>query len=220
MAEKYGTIPQKWTKEWWAYFWEYYKWHTLMTLFVVVCVAVTVIQCATREKYDITITYAGHKIYSDEEINRAVEGLSQYVDDIDGDGRQSIFFQQMNFMDEMGSEEYDYASQSKLDMEFYNDCSFLFLYDGTETETMLERDTVSEIYMPVSDWAETMPEEDLLYSKDGVAYAVRLDSSAFLEENNIYNEDLYILIRINYAEDEKNILAEESSIRIANALIK
>lgn len=220
MAEKYGTVPPKWTKEWWEYFWDYYKWHTIITAFVIVCVAVTIVQCATREKYDITMTYAGHKIYTEEEIDRAAKGLAQYVDDVDGNGEQSIFFQQLNFMDEMGSEEYDYASQSKLDMEFYNECSFLFLYDSTETETMLNRDTASEVYIPVSEWADTMPDESLLYSKDGVPYAVKLDNSAFLEENNIYHEDLYVIIRRNYSEDEKNILANESSVRIANVLIK
>ncbi|MCI5605412.1 MAG: hypothetical protein MR413_07175 [Clostridia bacterium] len=220
MAEKYGEVPQKWTKEWWGYFWDYYKLHTIITLFVIICVAITVTQCVTREKYDITMTYAGHKIYTDDEISRAAVGLSQYIDDVDGNGEKSIFFQQLNFVDQMGSEEYDYASQTKLDLEFHNECSFLFLYDASQTELMINRDSASELYVPVSEWADTMPEQGMLYSKDGVAYAVKLDNSAFLEENSIYNDDLYVLIRRNYADDEKNALASESSIRIANVLIQ
>jgi hypothetical protein len=220
MAEKYGTVPPKWTKEWWEYFWYYYKWHTIITIAVILCIAFTIGQCATRPKYDITMTYAGHKIYSDEEIERASAGLAQYVDDVDGNGEQSVFFQQLNFTDEMGGEEYDYASQTKLDIEFQNDCSFLFLYDSAEMESMIERSSTSDLYVPVSEWADTMPDESMLYYKDGVPYAVKLDNSAFLQENDIYSEDLYILVRRNYAKDEANILANESSVRIANALIK
>lgn len=220
MAEKYGTIPPKWTKEWWEYFWYYYKWHTIITAFAVLFVAVTVVQCATKPQYDITMTYAGHKLYSDGEMSRMAEGLEQYIDDIDGDGKQSIFFQQLNFMDEPGSEEYDYASQSKLDIEFGNKRSFIFFYDKSELELMLERESALELYVPVSEWAEEMPDESLIYSKDGVAYAVSLENSVFLNENEIYCEDLYIMLRQNYYDDEENALAEENSARIANVLIK
>ena len=34
MAEKYGTVPKKFTSAWWEYFWDYYKWHTIATVFV------------------------------------------------------------------------------------------------------------------------------------------------------------------------------------------
>lgn len=220
MAEKYGTVPPKWTKEWWEYFWDYYKWHTIITIGIVICIAVTVVQCATKEKYDLTVTYAGHMIYSEEEVSRLTDVISPLIDDIDGNGEKSVFFQQLNFMNSSGSEEYDYASQSKLDMEFHNECSFLFLYDSSELENMVNRDSVSELYLPVSEWAEEMPEESLIYSKDGIPYAVRLAESAFFADNNIYSDDLYIIVRRNYRDDEKNNLAHRSSVRIANTLIK
>lgn len=212
MAEKYGTVPDKWTKEWWDYFWYYYKWRVILIAFAVLCVVFTVAQCAMREKYDLTVTYAGHMMYSEEEINRLTAGISEYIDDVDGNGEKSVFFQQLNFMDTMGSEEYDYASQSKLDMEFHNEQSFLFLYDGKELENMLGRDYAEELYVPVSEWAQG--------SADGLEYAVSLKDSAFLAENNIYSDDLYLVVRRNYKDDKKNVLAWESSVRIANNLIK
>lgn len=220
MAEKYGTVPPKWTKEWWSYFWYYYKWYVIITAFVVLSVLFTAVQCATREKYDLTVTYAGHKIYTEDELNRFVGGVNEYIDDVDGNGEKSVFFQQLNFMDKSGSEEYDYASQTKLDLEFHNDCSFLFLYDLKELETMAGRDSASELYVPVSEWAEEMPEESLVYTKDGLPYAVNLKDSGFLAENSIYRDDLYVIVRRNYKDDEKNISAWENSVKIANNLIK
>lgn len=220
MAEKYGTVPDKWTKEWWDYFWYYYKWRVLFIAFAVLCVVFTAAQCAMREKYDLTVTYAGHMMYSEEEINRLTAGISEYIDDVDGNGEKSVFFQQLNFMDTKGSEEYDYASQSKLDLEFTNEQSFLFLYDAKELENMLGRDYADETYIPVSEWAQGAVDDSLIYSKEGAAYAVNLKNSAFFAENNIYSEDLYLVVRRNYKDDEKNVLAWESSVRIANNLIK
>lgn len=220
MAEKYGTVPPKWTKAWWGYFWDYYKWHTIITISAVICVAVTVVQCATKEKYDLTITNASHIIYSEEELARMEEVYSSLIDDVDGNDKKSVFVQQLNFMGTPGSEEYDYASQTKLDLEMTNERSFIFIFDGSELENTLGRGYASELYLPVSEWAEEMPSEDKLVLKDGTAYAIKLDDSVFMEENGLYHNDMYVVLRKNYKNDDKNNLAHESSVRIANTLIK
>ena len=44
MAEKYGTIPKRFTPEWWEYFWMYYKVHTIAITLVILAVAITVYQ--------------------------------------------------------------------------------------------------------------------------------------------------------------------------------
>ncbi len=220
MAEKYGTVPPRWTKEWWGYFWDYYKLHTILIAAAVLFTAYTVGQCAMKEKYDLTITNTGHIIYSEDQLESMEAAFSSLADDVDGNGEKSVFVNQINFMNNPGSEEYDYASQMKLDAEFSNKCSFLFIFDGSELNNALNRQGISELYVPVSDWAEDMPSEDMLVSKDGAAYAVKLDNSAFMTENNIYCTDMYIVVRRNYRNDEKNNLAYDSSVRIANTLIK
>ena len=48
MAEKYGEVPPKFTKKWWEYFWDYYKWHVIITVVAVLIASVTIVQCATR----------------------------------------------------------------------------------------------------------------------------------------------------------------------------
>lgn len=220
MAEKYGTVPPKWTKAWWEYFWDYYKWHVIITAFAVICIAVTVVQCATKEKYDLTITHTGHIIYSDAELEHMEEVYSSLIDDVDGNGEKSVFVQQINFLNKSGGEEYDYASQTKLDLEFGNECSFLFIFDGAELEKALSKNGASDLYLPVSEWAEDMPKEDMLVFKDGVPYAVKLENSAFMAENDLYCQDMYVIVRQNYRNDDKNNLAHKNSVNIANTLIK
>ena len=65
MAEKYGEVPPKFTKKWWEYFWDYYKWHVIITVVAVLIASVTIVQCATRPKYDMNVVYAGHMNYSE-----------------------------------------------------------------------------------------------------------------------------------------------------------
>ena len=58
------------------------------------------------------------------------------------------------------------------------------------------------------------------FSADGKGYAVNLKDSRLLKDNGIYCDDLYILIRRNYKDDEKNTQAHDDSIAVAEALVK
>lgn len=220
MAEKYGEVPPRFTKAWWDYFWYYYKWRVIGIVLAIFCLIFTLYQCAARPKYDMHISYVGHKFYTEEKLDLLADCLCEYIDDVDGNGEKSILGQQINFSDKNGNEEYDFASQTKLDVEMQEDCSFIFLYDKAMLDSMLNRDYADQIFLPVSEWTESMPPENMLCSKDGVAYAVSLANSKLMIENEIYHEDVYITIRQNYKNDEKNTTAWESSKKAAAALIK
>ena len=77
-------------KKWWEYFWDYYKWHVIITVVAVLIASVTIVQCATRPKYDMNVVYAGHMNYSEEEINNLKEIISEHISDIDGNGENSV----------------------------------------------------------------------------------------------------------------------------------
>ena len=103
MAEKYGEVPPKFTKKWWEYFWDYYKWHVIITVVAVLIASVTIVQCATRPKYDMNVVYAGHMNYSEEEINKLKEIISERISDIDGNGENSVLLSTLVFADNAGS---------------------------------------------------------------------------------------------------------------------
>lgn len=219
MAEKYGEVPPRFTRQWWDYIWYYYKWHIIITLTAIIVAAVTIVQCATRTRYDMTVVYAGHMNYSDEEIVRLQEILSKNITDIDENGETNVMFMPLMFVDNPGSEEYDYAMQTKLDMSFTDDYTFIYLMDKAEAELYLQRENIADTFENTDLYTEDTDAE-ILRAPDGAGYAVSLHDSALLRNNNIYCEDLYVLIARNNTEDEKSMLSHEDALNTAREMIK
>ena len=219
MAEKYGTIPPKFTGAWFEYVWTYYKWHIIGPLAVILFTATTVYQCTHRPQYDAEIIYAGHIVFADSQAEEIPLGFAQYTDDVNGDGEQTVFFQQISFSDEPGMEEMDYNMQMKLDLQFQRGETFLFIYDKAEADVMISRESAEEIYLPVTEWADTMPAEDKLYTKDGVPYAVSLANNQKIKDIGINTDDIYLVLRINYSDKEDMAAKYENAKKLANALI-
>lgn len=221
MAEKYGVVPPKFTKEWWPYFWMYYKWHTIATAFVILCVAITIQQCVTAPKYDLTATYTGATGYSEEAEGKIADIIREYTDDIDGNGEPSPYFQQLIISENQADAQYNYAMQTKLMLEFQNDCSFIFMMDSGSADELLDSESLKDSFVPVSEWIENPIEEELLhYSEDGKAYAVNLKNSTLLKNAGIPCEDIYIALKENGKEDEANKAAFENSKKILNAIMR
>lgn len=219
MAEKYGEIPPRFTKQWWDYVWYYYKWHITITVFAIIIASVTMVQCATRTRYDMTVVYAGHMNYSDDEIIRLQELLSEHITDIDENDEKNVMFMPLMFADNPGSEEYDYAMQTKLDLSFTDDYTFIYLMDKSEAELYLQRESIADTFENTDLYAENTDAE-ILRASDGTGYAVSLRNSALLKNNNIYCEDLYILIAKNNDDNEKRAISHGDALNTARELIK
>lgn len=219
MAEKYGVVPPKFTKKWWEYFWDYYKIHVLVTAFVVLCVGITAVQCATREKFDLNMIYFGSTYHGEDNSNAVANGLEQFIEDVDGNGEKNIFLQELMISNQPGQEQYDYAIQTKFDLSFQDNYTFLYLIDEDNAKNMLGRGYSDGVFIPVEEWAKDTQSETLSDDK-GVDYGVSLKDSKYLNENGYSNEKLYLLVKGNFKEDEKNISAYESSLRLAQELIK
>lgn len=214
MAEKYGTIPPRFTAAWFEYVWTYYKWHILIPVFVIAFAAFTLYQCTHRVQYDAEIVYAGHRVFTDTQMQQIPEEFAKYSRDVNADGETRVFFQQINFTDMPGSEEMDYNMQMKLDLQFQRGETYIFIFDKQETDIMIGRESAELIYAPVSEWADTMPDADKLYTKDGVAYAVSLANNEKIKEIGINTDDIYLTVRCR-ADNEKY----ENAVQLANALI-
>lgn len=219
MAEKYGKIPQRWTKQWWEYFWEYYKWHVIVTAVTLLVTVVTVVQCTTREKFDSYIVYAGHTEYDEETVDKIEALFAEHMSDIDGNGETNIMFNNLNFTDTPTSAEYDSAMQLKLDVSFVDDCTFVYLMDEAKAQAYAGNDSAKSSFVCVNDFAPDSNGKTIT-SPDGTPYAVSLENSTFLKENDIYCEDLYLLIRNNYNTDENNAQAQQDALNIAKLLVK
>ncbi|MGN0164483.1 MAG: hypothetical protein ACI4EA_13050 [Candidatus Ornithomonoglobus sp.] len=226
MAEHYGVVPKKFTKEWWPYYWMYYKWHTIGVVFALVLIIVTLVQCATSEKYDVIVNYIGETYFEPETAEDLEAALGSLIEDVDGNGENNVFFQQLTLNNTAGSEELDYTLQMKHDVGLTDDTSYLYMYDKDEAELMLGRESADDVYLPVGEWCDTIDIEaaegsdTVLYSESGTPLAVLAQGSGFLESVGMDTTGLYITVRRNYSDEEINIAAYRSAVAMANAILK
>lgn len=218
MAEKYGVVPPKFTKEWWPYFWEYYKIHTIAAVVIVVSVIATAVQCANREKYDLNVTYGGNLSFDTELTPKLEEEFEKYIDDIDGNGEKNVFFQAMTISGLQGYEEYDYALETKLQLEFQMENSFIFLLDKSQMDMLTQGDYAGETFAPVSEWADNVDESRLVKAADGKAYAVDISDSKIFADCGLSCKGTYALLKLNLKPEEK--AAYESSKKLLAEIIK
>lgn len=217
--EKYGEIPPRFSGAWFGYIWEYYKWYLLGGAFVIILVAMFLFQCTHRVKYDMTVVYAGHMTYSEEQQAKICGKAAEYVPDIDGNEKVNIYFQPLVFSDKAGNEEYDYAIQTKLDLTFVDKYAYIYLMDEIETALYMQRDMIADIFEPVSEFAPESNAETMAGDSDGVEHAIKLSESRLLKECGIDGENLYLMVRKNTnPDDERDIKSHEGAIEFAKAL--
>ncbi|MBQ7314614.1 MAG: hypothetical protein IJW83_01200 [Clostridia bacterium] len=78
-------------------FWYHYKWHTLITLFLVVVVTVCTLQMCNKQSYDVYVMYAGNVSISrttddgtDPMYPTMQEAIGPFAEDRDGDGEVTV----------------------------------------------------------------------------------------------------------------------------------
>lgn len=76
------------------YFWGYYKIHVFVSIIILLFVALTVHDCATRVNPDMTIMYVGVELQEDALTQLGID-LSAYIADVNGDGKAIVSVQQV-----------------------------------------------------------------------------------------------------------------------------
>lgn len=213
MAEVYGEKPKIFTKEWWPYFWLYYKWHTVAIVFVIVLVSTWITDCVRKEKFDLRMTYLGGTYYDIQMWDKAEKLLEKSIKDTDGNGEKNIGMMDLVIAEGNEYGEQNYASYLKHDMTFSEDLSYVYIYDSKELERVLEEGVLAGCYAKVSDWLNTDVSDDKLIYTDNTAYAVSLRDSKILKKAGFDCEELYVLVRTDAP-------TYENAVITANNLIK
>ncbi len=88
-------------------FWYHYKWHTIVSAFVVIVFVVLTVQLCSREKYDVFILYAGDKAVLNvsedgnvPERTRFLNSFESVSSDFDGNGEVNVAFKSIYRPDE------------------------------------------------------------------------------------------------------------------------
>lgn len=220
MAEKIDK-PKKFTKMWFHYIWDYYKVHMLVGAAVAVLLAVTLVELLTAVRYDVNINYVATNVLSYDTSERMANDLAEQIHDSNGDGERHISVVQLNFTDESMQNASQYvALENKLLSILASEDEMFFIMDEVMLQDVLEMDATEGIFVPVSDWCESLPANELLYEYEGEAYAVSLKNSAFFREMGIDASNMYVMVKMNYnPEDEDLQNCYDNCIFLANVLV-
>ena len=221
MAEVYGVKPKRFTREWWPYFWMYYKWHTIGIVAGAACIISFVVQCATKPKYDLALLFAGGKSWKTGAADTLKGALSDGIEDADGNGQKNLLIETV-VMDRSGTDlQLNYDLQVKVDIMTGEDIYNLYMFDADEAELMLGRgEDAPLIFMPVSEWAEKEYSEDRLLMRGGVAYGVSVEDNELLESCGVPTKGLYLLVRNPKGDSELSVKSNKGAVTAANKILE
>ncbi|CDZ23265.1 putative membrane protein [[Clostridium] cellulosi] len=112
-------------------FWYYYKIHTIVAVFAIICVAFMVKQCAERIEPDMEIIMVTDSVtLSEDKVTDIENMLSKYTDDLNRDGRKFVRCDYIN-MNQKQDAQVLYALQTKLMAEIAGSDTALFITDDT-----------------------------------------------------------------------------------------
>lgn len=219
--EKYGTIPPKFTKQWWSYFWDYYKIHTISICAAAVLIGTTVYQCATQTKYDLSVSYIGTQDITEEQEAKLSEIIKPEIDEITGNEEIDIDYMTYpinpNNTDKSASE-YEYAMQMKYTAELQAGTTDIYIMSRDNAEA---NKTYSDCFTEISELTDSA--ENVLTDDSGRAYAVSLKNSRALKEAGIDSSDMYLSLRLLFEMNEKKdeyVLNHENALKAARLLLE
>ena len=115
--------------------WYYDKWFIIIGSVMAILLAVTLVQCFTKPKYDLEVVlYSSAPIYSDN-AERIGEYLEQFCEDIDGNGEVSILVTNCSYNENGGNEQYARNNTVKLQAVLASNANaLLYITDATGYE--------------------------------------------------------------------------------------
>jgi len=222
--EKYGTIPPKFTKEWWDYFWEYYKKHVICVLIVMFFVLTTLYQCATKTEYDLEISFLGIGQLSDETKEKIINQISPLITETTGNDQIDVFCYQYPYSpsESLKSEvpaQQDFAMQQKYMAELNAGVCDVYIMSKSDFEAS---NYFSEAYTSVDEFYNKPYSDDLVIKDDnGRAYAISLRNNSIFDNTGLADNDLYIAVRnlnSSRSKKEKSVINYDNSLKVAAKL--
>lgn len=220
--EKYGTIPKKFTKAWWEYVWEYYKYHIAVALFAVFFVGSLIHTNLTRKYYDVYVTYIGLGSFNEsvqaEFDNIIIPVAEDTNEDEELDSTYYVYNVENPADDELFTE-YEYAAESKIIVDLQAGESYLYIMSAANVENMYE---VSECFEPVTEFVSDMGDREVIMSKDGYPFAISMAQSQKLAEKGIDTSNMYIAVKKVYdneKDEQRRLKVHKNSLNAAKQLL-
>ncbi len=219
--EKYGVVPPKFTKDWWVYFWDYYKIHTISAAVAIILIFTTVSQCVTAPKYDISVLYVNPAEINEETDLKFNEVLKPVLSDIHNNNEILSFIQTLPISSLEAKDEQSYAMITKLTLELQTGENWLFITNEEIAKALISQDSYSGCFMTIEDIGINIDEEYILRSDNSNAYGIKLTDNELLKSTGLETDGMYLLVRHLYereAKDEKNVLKHNNALNAAKLI--
>ena len=208
--EVYGVKPKKFTKEWWPYFWEYYKWHTIVGAVLLVILISSLVECANRTDYDLQADIITENKVSSESIDSLTALIQDNIDDITGNGKNEAYVTYLD-MGESSDPQFVQAMQTKYMVEIGYGESYIFLVSKEYADRLID----TEVFEVSTSWTDKASYK---------GYCISLEGNKLLEDAGFDTSDLYIgIVKLREndrkSEREKNITKQANAIRFAQYLV-
>ncbi|MBR4724106.1 MAG: hypothetical protein IK072_05180 [Clostridia bacterium] len=208
--EVYGTKPKLFTKEWWEYFWDYYKWHTILGVLLMIVLIASITECASRINYDLQIDYISEHKISDSSVAALTGLIEKNIDDINENGKNQAYVTVLD-MGENLDPQYTQAMFTKYSVESGYTESFVFLVSKEYADRLSNED----VFEKAENWTSAP-------SYNG--YCISLENCDVLKEIGIDTDDLYVGViklreREKKSEREKKLPYQKNGIKFAKFLV-
>lgn len=180
----------------WAHFKEYYKFQTFMAVFFGILLIILVKDMFFSEKYDITITEATTRYYS-EEVTGAMDTMfTEHSRDYDGNNKRNVAVFHITFDTSVNADVQMFmAAQTKLLGQFQDENNSIFLLNEDIYEYLLGDEKVEDSYANLK---EVVGGSVTPLLREGDEYRLYLkDIPAFQESETLQliSDDLFFIMR-------------------------
>ncbi|MBR3844480.1 MAG: hypothetical protein IKM39_03115 [Clostridia bacterium] len=166
-------------------YWYHYKWHTIIALFLVVTVGVSVTQCAVKPNYDQSaVLYCDRTVMENTALALEME-LTKHSDDLNGDGETLFGVYNVSYdSDGTNPQNAAYANSQKLMVMVSSADYVLYIVDEYGYKRLMTEDNMQlfETY-------------DFLPDKEGTAWNWKGSALQETMKDSKLPENLYFCIR-------------------------
>lgn len=114
----------------WAHYWNYYKIHTFVGIFVVLMVAMLIKDVVFKEKIDMVLTVSSVRSSTEEVSGELERVLGLYTEDFDGNGKRTTDVNQIVMSTDINADpQMVMAAQTRLIAQFQDKNAIIFLMD-------------------------------------------------------------------------------------------
>ncbi len=214
-------------KKGWENYWYYYKWHTIVGIFIAIVLIISLKDCSNRVDPDLSIVYIGENYIKDEVAEQLKDYLSEHIKDINANDKVEIVFLPLVVPEKPVSEQ-DFVIHQRIMLEYAAGDSLIYFIDKNNLNKAITQGAFQSLDELIEKEISYINETSLVKLKleeetEEHTYAISLENNEFMRDIGFPTKDLYMAqrtIREKEKKDEKKIAEYENANITIREIIK